>query len=586
MTRRARQLVIALAMSVACYGVARGGPVTWSARVAPIQLPEGIAEINEAIEKFKQRDYEQCQLLLKSAAANHPGFPPGPIIFAKLCIRLDQPAMGRAALEDAAVRYGDFPELYLLFGRLALEDNHLTDAQLQFEKAAALAVSQRWSSPNRERLLVQVYEGLLAVAVTRKDWTSAAANADAWLNLEPGNGRARARMAESLFHQGKRDRARVELERAVKDDPALGSAAMLMGQFGTDEGDLETASRWMREVVERSPNDPAAHLRYANWLFEYGDANEARSEAEAVLRLDPGNVQASGLRGLVARSLKDYAAAAEIFQNMHAKRPDSFPASNLLALCLAEGQTDEQRGKAWKLAQQNIERTPTAEALTTYGWVAFRMGKSDEAERSLHAALATGKGTSETAFYLASVLAHLGKNDEIRQLLKMSLSAPGRFLYPQGGPGVARPARARPRPRLFANQGKRLRELNSCDKRATIAPAVAAVRRSSTLSNRGPSTSWTQCMSKTPVQPPLCASGLPIRGELEPRHGNAGLLRCRKPNASSRIALCKLTARTNWVLRRASPADAQRLLRICLADQAPESSAASKSSSSRKCCVI
>ncbi len=429
MTQRGMRLLIAAAMSIAVYGAARGGPVTWtSGGIAPVQLPEGIAEVKQAIEKFKHRDYEQCQVLLKSAAANHPEFPPAPLMFAKLCIRLDQPAMGRVALEDAAVQCSDFPELYLLFGRFALEDNHLTDVQLQFDKAAAIAAWDRWSGPTRERLLIQVYEGLLAVAVRRKDWASAAANSDAWLKLEPKNGQARARMAEALFHQRARARARLELEQAVKDNPSLGSAPILMGRFCTDEGDLEMASRDMQELVERAPNDPMAHLSYATWLFEYGDAIQARSEAETVLRLDPGNLQANGLRGLVARSLKDYATAAQIFQDMYAKRPDSFAASNMLALCLAEGQSEETRpGLETRPGKRRC--LPTAEALTTYGWIAFRMGKSDQAVSSLRTALATGRGTSETAFYLASVLAHLGKNDEVPQLLKVSLSASGRFVF-------------------------------------------------------------------------------------------------------------------------------------------------------------
>jgi Tfp pilus assembly protein PilF len=431
MMLRGLRLVMAATMSLACHGIARGGPVTWtSADFSPVRLPEGIAEINRAIESFKRRDFVQCQVLLKSAVANHPDLPPAPIMFANVCIRLDQPAMGRVALEEAAVRYSEFPELYLLFGRLALDDNHITDAELQFDKAATLSASDRWSGTRRERFLVQVYEGLLTVAEKRQDWAAASANSDAWLKLEPKNGRARARMAEAMFHQRKRETARLELEQAVNDDPSLGPATVLMARFCTDEGDLQTASHWMRAAVEQAPKDPIAHLRYATWLFEHGDAIQARSEADTVIRLDPGNVQADGLRGLIARSLKDYSAAARIFQDIYTHHPEKFAASNQLALCLAEGQSDEQRGRAWKIAEANAKRLPTsAEAQTTYGWVAFRMGKSDQAERSLRTALGKGKGTSETAFYLASVLAHLGKNDEVPELLKISLSASGTFVF-------------------------------------------------------------------------------------------------------------------------------------------------------------
>jgi hypothetical protein len=57
------------------------------------------------------------------------------------------------------------------------------------------------------------------------------------------------------------------------------------------------------------------------------------------------------------------------------------------------------------------------------------MGQADQAERSLRAAMATGKGTSETAYYLARVLADRRKNGEVPQLLKLSLGATGRFVF-------------------------------------------------------------------------------------------------------------------------------------------------------------
>ncbi len=43
--------------------------------------------------------------------------------------------------------------------------------------------------------------------------------------------------------------------------------------------------------------------------------------------------------------------------------------------------------------------------------------------------MATGKGTSETAYYLARVLADRRKNEEVPQWLRLSLGAPGRFIF-------------------------------------------------------------------------------------------------------------------------------------------------------------
>ena len=203
---RSTRLVMAAAAVLVSLGEAWAGSITVvSLPQQPVQLPEGIAEINLAIERFKARDYVQCQVLLKSAAKNHSNLPPARLMFAKLCLRLNQPEMGRESLELAAVEHPNLPEVYLLFGRLALLDQHLTDAQLHFDRAAALAGSGTLTGPTREGLLVEAYSGLAFVAEQRTDWPSAAANLDAWLKLEPRNGQARERFAEVLFHQGQRE---------------------------------------------------------------------------------------------------------------------------------------------------------------------------------------------------------------------------------------------------------------------------------------------------------------------------------------------------------------------------------------------
>jgi Tfp pilus assembly protein PilF len=411
--------------------VLRAGIITGAAVPAnPVRLPEGIAEIERAIERFKDRDFDQCQALLKSAVANHPDLPPAPLLFAKLCLRLDQPAMGRDVLEQVATQHPVLPETYLVFGQLALQDKRLTEAQLQFDKAAALAAAGSWSDSTRQRFLVEAHSGLAAVAEQRKDWSAAAANLSAWLKLEPRSGQARARLAEIWFRQGEREKARAALELAVKDDPMLDPAAVLMARLFTEAGDLKKAAEWMGHAIKAAPGDPRAHLSYASWLFDNGDQEQAKTESESALRLDPSSIDARALRGLIARSMKDYATAERIFQEMHLESPGNFAASDLWAQSLAELPSDAHRRRGLQMAQVNARLYPdSADALTTLGWVAYRLGQIEQAEQHLRSALGTGKGTSETAYYLARVLADRRKDDEVPRLLKMSLDAPGRFAF-------------------------------------------------------------------------------------------------------------------------------------------------------------
>jgi tetratricopeptide (TPR) repeat protein len=395
-----------------------------------LKLPEGVPEIDQAIVQFKKGDYEQCLSLLKTAAASRPDLFPAQVLFAKLCLLMDQPAMGRAALEQAAIDNPRLPETYLVFGRLALQDNRLTDAQLQFDKAMALAASGAWSDRWKHDFLVDAHAGLTEVAEQRKDWPAAAANLAAWLELEPKNGRARQLLAEALFRQGQRDKVQAVLEQAVKHDPSLEPAAILMGRLLTEVGDRQKAAEWMEYAVKSAPENPRVHLGYATWLLEQNQVERAKSEVEVAARLDPASSEPKGLRGIIAWQLKDYQTAEQIFQALHLESPANLTANNYWALAMAEQPETAKHQRALQVAQLNARLHPNStEALTTVGWVAYRLGQLDQAEQSLRAAIASRRGSSETAYYLARVLADRQKNDEVPELLKISLAAPGRFAF-------------------------------------------------------------------------------------------------------------------------------------------------------------
>ena len=378
------------------------GIITRLSAPDPFRLPNGVPQIERITERFKVGDYEGCLASLKDAAAGHPELPPGRLMFAKLCLMMDQSAKGREALELAAVENPDVPETYIVFGRLALQDNRLTDAQLQFDKAIGLAASGSWSDPMRKGFLAEAYSGLAGVAEKRKDWPAAATSLAAWLKLEPKSGQARGRLAEILFRQGEHARAHGELEQAVSNDPTLEPAAILMAHFFTEEGNLAKAGEWMEYAVRVAPDNAKTHLGYAAWLVDRGRNKQAKTQAETAARIDPASQEAKSLIGVIAWQLKEYQVAERTLQELHVENPGNFSVSDLWARCLAELPSDAQRMRAWQVAQINAKLYPSsAEALTTLGWIAYRRGQVNQAEQSLRAALASGNASSETAYYLA-----------------------------------------------------------------------------------------------------------------------------------------------------------------------------------------
>jgi tetratricopeptide (TPR) repeat protein len=408
----------------------RAGTIPASSVPRPLRLPEGVPEIDRAIERFKKGEYETCLGLLKTATANRPDMFPPRLLFAKICLVMDQPAMGRAALERAAVESPDLPEVYLVFGRLALQDNRLTDARLHFDKAKALTASGNWSERWKHDFLVDIHSGFASLAEQRQDWPDVAANLAAWTQLEPKNGRARQLLAAALFRQGQQQKALAELEQAAKDDPSLEPPAIVMGRLFTETKDLKKAAEWLEYAVKTTPDKPAVHLAYARWLLEQDNAERAKEEVEIAAHLDPQSQETKGLRGLIAWQLKDYQTAEQFFQALHVESPGSEWVNDLWALSLVEQPEPAKRQRAAQVVQLNSSLHPNSpEVLTTGGWVEYRLGQLDRAEQHLRTALASGQGSSETAYFLARVLADRQKNQEVPGLLKVSLDAPGRFAF-------------------------------------------------------------------------------------------------------------------------------------------------------------
>lgn len=395
-----------------------------------LRLPKEVDELEKAIQLFQKGNYELCLNLLQAAGTKRSELSPARLVLAKLFLHHNQVNQGRAALEQAAVESPEHPEIYLVFGRLALQEGRPTDAQLHFNKALELARSGNWSEQLRQAFQADAQDGLAGVAEHRRDWTAAVAALSVQLKLTPNNSAARQRLGVALFHQGKRDQAADELLHVSRDDPKLEPASLVLARLYTEMGYDDHAAKWLAYGIEQAPKDPRLHLGQARWLLEQNRATQAQRAVEVAAKLDPKSREILWLSGLIARNLKDYATAERAFQVLHQETPGDFAVSNQLALALVEQVDDAKRQKSFQLAEINARLYPNSiDALSTLGLVYYRLGRTDEAEKALRASLSGSSGSSETVYYLARLLAESGQSDEAKRLLKLALDAPGLFAF-------------------------------------------------------------------------------------------------------------------------------------------------------------
>jgi Tfp pilus assembly protein PilF len=401
-----------------------------------------IQEIVDAVELFRQRDVEGALKKLKKAVKEHPDLPPAQVVLAEFFIRANLAPQAQGLFEQAVIDFPDDPEAYYLLGAFAIRDRRVAEARLLYEKAESLLPGLK-SAKRKKILEPQVLAGLAMTSSARSDWTDAQKKLEAWLKLEPESTGAMQQLAQNLLQQKNEQAALDYLVKAYKIDAKLLSPEASLAQYYAMSNQQDKAKQWMIAALNAKPKDIKTRLLATRWAFETAPTleaeksaermTEAKKQADAAVKLDPQSVDAQFYRGLIALFQKDYTTAEEYFQNAHLLSPKDFRVSNSLALTLIEQKSDEKRQRALEYAEDNARKyQKQAEALSTYGWVLYKLGRLDDADKMLRNAISVSGGSvsADTAYYLARLLRKKGGADNekaAKQWLERALATPVPF---------------------------------------------------------------------------------------------------------------------------------------------------------------
>jgi len=388
-------------------------------------------EMEKAAELFQKRDFEGARKLLQEAVKKNPDLPPADVIMAQLFSQVNMGVGVRSALERATAETPDDPEAFIIMGELAMRERRITEATLLFEHAFRLMGSWAGSEKRRQSLWPRLYGGLAAAAAARDKWDAAQKHLESWLKLDPKSASARQQLAQCLFQQKQPEAALEKLKEAAQLDVEMLTPEAVLAQYYARSGDQENARKWMVAALTAAPKDLKTRLVAAQWAWEAGYLEEAEKQAAAAMQLDAKSLDAMILRGIIALFRKDYKSAERYFEAAHLQSPKNFAATNNLALALAEQDDETKRRRALDYAEANVRQYPkSSEALSTYGWVLFKLGRAEDAEKALRLAVSGGTFSADTAYYLARVLVERGREADMkdaRQLLESALASTGPF---------------------------------------------------------------------------------------------------------------------------------------------------------------
>ena len=397
---------------------------------APNTAAAGEKELEVAAARAREGKVDEAYGIVKERAAKHPEWPPVRLILARLLFNGNQPALGRHALEQAAAEAPDDPDVYLTLGGIALGEGRISDARLNFDQVLLSIASGHWNAEKTAILRREAFSGLATVAEAREDWKATQERLNAWLALEPKNGRVRQRLGRALFQLGKPDDAFAAFTQAIKDEPALEPAAVSMALLQSRKGDHKKAEEWFDYARKLEPKSARVRLDHARWLLDQGRASDARAEIDEALKLDPAAKEAQKIQALIAWHERKLAAAEAILEPLHRDAPADFAVANLLALTLIEQDDATKQSRGLQLAEVNSLQAPrSAEVVATLGWALYRAGKLDQAEQKLRAAVTSGRTTPDIAYFLARLLVDKTNTDDARKLLQSATKLPGDFAH-------------------------------------------------------------------------------------------------------------------------------------------------------------
>lgn len=234
---------------------------------------------------------------------------------------------------------------------------------------------------------------------------------------------------ETAFFQAQAAEALDMISRAIElyAEVESGDNALVAGirraQLMAGEGDVVGARRELAEL--RLQTDQVlveeSWLAEARILRETGDRKTALDVLDKALEQLPGSVSIRYSHALLAAELGWVDVAEQDLRIIISEQPENAAALNALGYTLAD-QTERYEEAEALIRQAFILRPDDASIVDSMGWISYRLGNLDEAEKFLRRAWALSKNP-EIASHLGEVLWVKGEQEAARTIWREGLEA-------------------------------------------------------------------------------------------------------------------------------------------------------------------
>ena len=243
---------------------------------------------------------------------------------------------------------------------------------------------------------------------------------------------ARVALARARIAEGDLEGARAVAEAAAADGAA---GRLLVAAVDAAAGDVDAAEAGLRALADEGELGAQPWLSLARLLSREGRGPEARAALDEGLGKHPGIPDLLWAKASFLERDGDADGAIAIYEDLYAEDSSSVVVANNLASLLAVARDDDESlERAWRIARR-LKGTEVPNFQDTYGWIAFRRGRTDEALDYLEPAAAGLPGDAVVQAHYAEALEAAGRDEDALAVYRRAVEAAA---VDDMRPGVAR----------------------------------------------------------------------------------------------------------------------------------------------------
>ena len=374
----------------------------------------------------------EAEASLREASRLAPLRSPQRIALATYLLGAEKRDEAVSLLESATEQAPDFIAAWRLLARLAISENDLETARKHLQKVAG------WDAMDFE---TNVLSAMLYLAKNDdEDRAKAISLLEQLRTSHPPNALVEYCLARAKLADGENDLAIEALQRAVKVEPGMRDAVILLGGLTLARQRYDEVIALMDSYLRQQPGDVDAVLLFSEASRLSGSPDKSHVALSGIAEVPEKNPRWHLETGLVAKDLGKKEEARRAFEKVDALEPGNpRAAAELMLLHTSSG----DHAAALALAEKQLQLHPKA-AGSHYMRAAIlnQMSRNDEALNDLKEAIRLDPKMVGAYLLLSRIQAATGKTDEaIAQLERANAEVPGNIpvllslasLYDQGG---------------------------------------------------------------------------------------------------------------------------------------------------------